>query len=85
MMTLAQAVNNLVEATKELVEGVKFDDSGFMGKGGNGGLISSTTIRKADNARIALSTFEKVLRHERATRADRQIPQTDDGSDRQDS
>lgn len=37
------------------------DDAGINGRGGNGGLISRETIRKADDLRIALLT-EATLR-----------------------
>lgn len=52
-------VAHLVEKAHALVQGVTFDDSGIQGRGGNGGLISRETIRKADELRMVLSRFAK--------------------------
>jgi len=50
----------LLEQSKALVDAVTFDDSGVMGKGGNGGLLSRDTIRKADNLRLTLSDIKRL-------------------------
>jgi hypothetical protein len=42
------------KAALALLDALSFDDRGEFGRGGNGGLISRETIRKADNLRIAL-------------------------------
>jgi hypothetical protein len=47
----------IVEAAKALVAAVAFDDSGLNGRGGNGGLLSRETIRKADELRIAIGSL----------------------------
>jgi len=47
----------LVQAAEKLVEAIQFDDSGAFGRGGNGGLISKETIRKADDLRILLLRY----------------------------
>lgn len=48
----------LIKAAKELVDAITFDDSGIMGRGGNGGLISRETIRKADELRLEIGKVE---------------------------
>lgn len=55
-------VERLKIAAKELVEAINFDDNGALvgGKwmGGNGGLLSRETLRKADEVRRALHALE---------------------------
>lgn len=52
----------IVKAAQALLDAITFDDCGAMvgGKfvGGNGGLISRETIRKADELRRALARAE---------------------------
>lgn len=54
--------DRLLKAARDLVEAVSFDDSGaIVGgqyQGGNGGLISRETIRKADALRRLLEEME---------------------------
>lgn len=54
--------NEIATAAKALLDAITFDDCGSMvaGKfvGGNGGLISRETIRKADELRRALANAE---------------------------
>lgn len=54
--------NEIAKAAKALLDAITFDDCGSMvaGKfvGGNGGLISRETIRKADELRRALGNAE---------------------------
>lgn len=55
--------DELAKAAKALLDAITFDDCGAMvgGKfvGGNGGLISRETIRKADDLRRALERSEQ--------------------------
>jgi len=55
--------NEIAKAAKALLDAITFDDCGAMvgGKfvGGNGGLISRETIRKADELRRALIKAEE--------------------------
>ncbi|KQT52244.1 MULTISPECIES: hypothetical protein [unclassified Aureimonas] len=51
--------HELIDAAQDLVAAITFDDSGIAGRGGNGGLISRETIRKADELRFALLRHEK--------------------------
>jgi hypothetical protein len=50
-------IEEIVKAAEQLVEAIKFDDSGVNGKGGNGGLISQVTIRKSDDLRVLLLRY----------------------------
>ena len=50
----------VVSQAADLVQAVTFDDSGNMGKGGNGGLLSRETIRKADTLRLTLNDIKKL-------------------------
>jgi hypothetical protein len=50
----------VVMAAKALIEALRFDDSGNEGRGGNGGLLSRETIRKADELRIAIGRYERA-------------------------
>lgn len=52
----------VLEAAAALVAAVTFDDSGTNGQGGNGGLLSRDTIRKADGLRLALAAARAELR-----------------------
>jgi len=49
----------LVEAADLLVQAVTFDDSGSGGRGGNGGLLSRETIRKADELRALILRWRR--------------------------
>lgn len=53
-------VGRAIRLATDLVEAVTFDDSGTMGKGGNGGLLSRETIRKADILRLTLNDIKKL-------------------------
>jgi hypothetical protein len=44
----------LITAAEKLVEAITHDNSGTMGRGGNGGLISRDTMRLADETRVAI-------------------------------
>lgn len=52
-------LRSLVAKARKLVEAVTFDDSGFQGQGGNGGLLSRETIRAADELRLSLDAVEE--------------------------
>lgn len=56
---IADASARLAGAARALLDAVTFDDSGEMGRGGNGGLISRETIRKADELRLVLAGTER--------------------------
>jgi hypothetical protein len=51
--------NEIITAAEALIESLVFDDSGVNGRGGNGGLISRETIRKADELRIIISSYKR--------------------------
>jgi hypothetical protein len=57
-------LSNMLTAAKELVAAISFDDSGVNGRGGNGGLLSRETIRRADELRLAIGSFERAQREE---------------------
>lgn len=48
-------MNEVMHAAEKLVESVEFDVNGAMGKGGNGGLISDTSIKAAGALRVAIN------------------------------
>ncbi|MCB1499732.1 MAG: hypothetical protein KDK07_08055 [Bauldia sp.] len=50
----------LITKADELLAALTFDDSGKNGLGGNGGLISRETIRKADALRWAVFDAKKA-------------------------
>lgn len=58
-MSTEPLIQEIVAAAGALVDAVTFDDSGFMGKGGNGGLVSRETIRRSDELRLLLSTWKQ--------------------------
>lgn len=48
--------STIIEKARAVVEAVTFDNSGFNGQGGNGGLLSRETIRAVDELRNALNS-----------------------------
>ena len=54
----------LLASADTLLEALIYDDSGHAGRGGNGGLISRDTIRKADALRQAISMARKQAKEE---------------------
>ncbi len=48
----------LLAAARKLADAVSFDVNGIDGRGGNGGLTSSETIRASDELRMTISRFE---------------------------
>lgn len=52
-------IPDVIAAARALIDAVTFDDSGVHGRGGNGGLLSRDTIRKADELRLIIDNFEK--------------------------
>lgn len=46
---------DIVKAAKKLIDCVEFDMNGAGGKGGNGGLLSDTTLRAAHDLRVIIS------------------------------
>jgi hypothetical protein len=51
----------LIARAEALIEAITYDDSGSAGRGGNGGLISRETIRKADELRLALHAVRQAI------------------------
>lgn len=49
----------LLERIETVIERVTFDDSGIMGRGGNGGLLSRDTIRAVDDLRIIINDVKR--------------------------
>lgn len=52
---------DLAAAARAVMDAITFDDSGTNGRGGNGGLISRTTIRRNDELRLALQRFDRQI------------------------
>lgn len=57
----------LIDAAKELIKSLDFDVNGILlptgWQGGNGGLVSQDTLRKADALRRAVRAAEKEAEH----------------------
>jgi hypothetical protein len=53
-------LKNLQKVAQKLVDQVEYDVCGKNGKGGNGGLVSTETIRAADECRLVLNTIAAV-------------------------
>lgn len=51
--------STLLEQAEDVVNRVTFDESGALGKGGNGGLLSRETIRATDELRITISEIKR--------------------------
>jgi len=51
-------VDDLYKAAKALMDSVHYDTSGINGQGGNGGLISIKTIRRADELQQVILRYE---------------------------
>lgn len=54
------AMRNVMVRAEALIEALTYDDSGSAGRGGNGGLISRETIRKADELRLAIYSAKRA-------------------------
>jgi hypothetical protein len=50
----------LIERIDAVIARVTFDDSGAMGQGGNGGLLSRETIRAVDELRLITSEIKRL-------------------------
>lgn len=48
-------MTDITKAAKKLIDCVEFDMNGAGGKGGNGGLLSDTTLRAAHDLRVIMS------------------------------
>jgi len=59
LLARALLADEVVAAAERLVEALTIDDSGSLGTGGNGGLLSRETIRKADELRVLLLRWRK--------------------------
>jgi hypothetical protein len=53
-------MTDIVKAAKKLIDCVEFDMNGAGGKGGNGGLLSDTTLRAAHDLRVIMSREAKT-------------------------
>lgn len=58
---MTPAVADLITRAEALIASLTYDDSGSAGRGGNGGLISRETIRKADELRLAIYEARKGM------------------------
>lgn len=56
----------MIAAAKTLLDAVTYDVSGIDGRGGNGGLTSTETIRAADQLRLIISRYESSAAAEKA-------------------
>lgn len=57
---------DVIRAARALIDAVHFDLSGINGRGGNGGLTSTETVRAADELRLAIDRYEKTRKAEAA-------------------
>jgi hypothetical protein len=48
-------MSDIIAAARVLLERITFDTCGEHGRGGNGGLVSTETVKAADQLRLALS------------------------------
>lgn len=51
-------IEPLLAAARKLIDAVSFDVNGINGKGGNGGLTSTETVRASDELRLAINRYE---------------------------
>jgi hypothetical protein len=49
----------VIAAARKLIDAVSFDVNGIDGRGGNGGLTSTETVRASDELRLAIYRFER--------------------------
>lgn len=54
-------LKELLDAAQKLVDKVTFDMVGENGRGGNGGLISITTMRASDELRTIINRIRKPV------------------------
>lgn len=57
-------IGDLIRAAERLVDAVTYDVCGLDGRGGNGGLVSTETIRACDTARLALARVRAGTKRE---------------------
>lgn len=55
-----QLHDTLLERIETVIDRVTFDDSGIMGRGGNGGLLSRDTIRAVDDLRLIINDIKRL-------------------------
>ena len=65
-------MTTFAKAATKLIDCVEFDMNGAGGKGGNGGLLSDTTLRAAHDLRVIMSR--------EAEREQKQPPTTEGGA-----
>lgn len=58
-MAKANDPRPVVVAARKLIDAVGFDVNGIEGRGGNGGLTSTETVRASDELRLAIYRFER--------------------------
>ena len=51
-------MSDVIATARALLERITFDVCGVAGKGGNGGLVSTETVKAADQLRLAISRHE---------------------------
>ncbi|EFL88311.1 hypothetical protein [Ahrensia sp. R2A130] len=56
---MSASPDDMAKALQKLIDCVSFDVNGVMGKGGNGGLTSTETVRAADEARVLLWRYAR--------------------------
>lgn len=55
---MSETESALLRAAWALMDSVSYDTSGLNGQGGNGGLISTDTIRRSDELRQVILRYE---------------------------
>jgi hypothetical protein len=53
-------ISEFIAAAKKLIDAVSYDVNGVNGRGGNGGLVSTETIRASDELRLVVHKVEKA-------------------------
>lgn len=61
-MSRDDKAEEIIKATKALIEAIQYDDSGFNGQGGNGGLLSPETRRAADKTGLLIDAWDRWWR-----------------------
>ena len=58
-MSRDDAASQIIEQVKALIAAIQYDDSGFNGQGGNGGLLSPETRQAADKAGLMIDAWDR--------------------------
>jgi hypothetical protein len=59
-VTEPDEVADVIAAARKLINAVGFDVNGINGRGGNGGLTSTETVRASDELRLAIYRLERA-------------------------